>query len=47
MSFVNEFMRNMKFYQEYLKYVKPIEKQMTPKEYGIAIQGKRKKRKRK
>ena len=37
----------MKFYQEYLRYVKPIEKQMSPKEYGIAIQGKRKKKKRK
>ena len=47
MSFANDLIRSMKFYQEYLRYMKPIEKQMSPKEYGIAIQGKRKKKKRK
>lgn len=46
MSFMSDLQRSINVYGKYVKYLN-IEKQMSPKEYGIAIQGKRKKKKRK
>ena len=43
MSFINELMQYMRNYRKCAKYLN-IEKQMSPKEYGIMLQGKRKRK---